>query len=80
MKVVRQTKTWGLKLSDHGTGSFTLYAANQNTGEGVVALIKFYGDGTVERKPFAKDILEDNGYNPHENNNSFDNKGRIIIN
>lgn len=72
------TKNWGIKLVDNGL-SATICALDIRTGEFIAHVIHFGSDGKVVTSTAAFQALSEQGYNPYEHNNEWDEHGSIKI-
>lgn len=73
-----QKKSWSIKLKETTVGLTSLIAVDSISGLGICVLISFDNDGAILLWPGAKNILLDEGYDPHEYNNGFSECGSII--
>ena len=71
-------KNWSLRLSEYGE-HVRLLAVDSKTGERLATLISFGTDGLAETFVHARRALLEQGYDPYEHGNNYDEYGRLII-
>lgn len=74
----KKLKSWVLKMSED-SDEVELFAVDATTGSHIAYLVSFYREGRVKRVCGAFDQIQQEGYDPHEHGNTWDEDGRIII-
>lgn len=73
-------KSWSIKLiNDEDFDEPFLVAVDSVTGKVIAYLINFSDNGEIVTVIDAHQDLYDNGYNPFEHGNKFDDSGRIRV-
>lgn len=77
------TKVWGIALETDQMGyvipTVSVAAVDGSTGDTICYLMTFEPTGEVVTDSGAFDVLKDEGYDPYQHNNKFDEEGRIIV-
>ena len=74
----RTNKSWALQLQNY-ENCVRLSAVDDITGVTIAKLFIFNQNGTIYCSRFAKQTLEEKGYDPYEHKNEWNEDGSIII-
>lgn len=73
-----EKKSWSIKLEEEND-EVSIDAVDSETGKSICSLIFFSLNGKITLIEGVKTILKEDGYDPYEHKNVFDQNGKIHI-
>lgn len=74
-----EKKSWSLRLCRDDDGNVYLNAVDSKNGSLAAHILYFADNGGVINCDAARETISENGYNPREHGNIWDEEGRIVI-